>query len=165
MTSQDFRMAMRRLPAGVSIITTKAGQSVAGMTATSVSSLSADPPSLLVCVNQAGAMHAALQKATHFAVNLLASRHVDVAQNFADPALREQRFIGDRWSLDETGVPYFREAQASFVCRLANKLQFGTHMIFIGEVERIRCAESDSPLIYFDGSYRDLKDSLLLDCH
>ncbi|MGE8143428.1 flavin reductase family protein [Novosphingobium sp. NPDC080210] len=157
MTSQDFRAAMRRLPAGVSVITTVDGTAPVGMTVTSVSSLSADPPSLLVCVNQSGSMHAALQEASHFTVNILASDHMETARQFADPALRDQRFSGDDWQMDEAGVPYFAPAQASFVCRLAEKVHFGTHTICIGEVERIRSAENDGPLIYFDGAYRELQ--------
>ena len=157
MTSQDFRAAMRRLPAGVSVITTMDGNAPAGMTVTSVSSLSADPPSLLVCVNQSGSMHAALQEASHFTVNILARDHIDTARTFSDPALRDQRFTGDGWQMDEAGVPYFEPAQASFACRLVEKVHFGTHTICIGEVERIRSTESEGPLIYFDGAYRDLQ--------
>lgn len=157
MTPEEYRAAMRRLPSGVSVITTMAGADPAGMTATSVSSLSADPPSLLVCINQSGSMHAALQDASHFAVNVLARDHAEVAQRFADPAMREERFSGDQWLEDESGVPYLGEAQASFVCRLVERVQFATHTICIGEVERVRCTDIDSPLIYFNGAYRNLQ--------
>lgn len=156
MTSQDFRAAMRRLPAGVSILTTKNGAEPVGMTVTSASSLSADPPSLLVCVNRSGSMHAAITAASHFAVNILAREHVDVARKFSDPAMREQRFASEDWKTDETGVPYFEPAQASFVCRLVEQVHFGTHTICIGEVTRIRFTNTECPLIYFDGAYRDL---------
>lgn len=157
MTSQEYRAAMRRLPSGVSVITTMAGADPTGMTATSVSSLSADPPSLLVCINQSSSMHSAMQDASHFAVNVLAQEHAEVAQRFADPAMREERFSGDQWVEDESGVPYLGEAQASFVCRLVERVQFATHMICIGEVERVRCTETDNPLIYFNGAYRNLQ--------
>jgi flavin reductase (DIM6/NTAB) family NADH-FMN oxidoreductase RutF len=85
------------------------------------------------------------------------SDHIDVAKRFSDPAFRDERFVGDNWLADESGVPVLSDAQASFVCRLVEKVNFGTHMICIGEVERIRCSETDGPLIYFDGAYRDLQ--------
>jgi len=157
MTSQDFRAAMRRLPAGVSIITTVDGTEPVGMTVTSASSLSADPPSLLVCVNQSGSMHSAITEASHFTVNILGRDHIDTAQKFSDPSQRETRFASDDWKMDEAGVPYFEPANASFVCRLVEKVHFGTHTICIGEVERIRMTDGEEPLLYFDGAYRDLK--------
>lgn len=156
MMSQDFRAAMRRLPAGVSILSTMNGSEPVGMTVTSASSLSADPPSLLVCVNRSGSMHAAITEASHFAINILGRDHVDVARKFSDPAMREERFASEDWKTDDAGVPYFAPAQASFICLLVEQVHFGTHTICIGEVERIRLTDTDRPLIYFDGAYRDL---------
>lgn len=87
-----FKSGMRRLAAGVSLITTTFNGEHHGLVATSVCSVSAEPPSLLVCVNQVASSHSAIQQAGFFCVNLLAQDDDELAKRFSDPAARATRF-------------------------------------------------------------------------
>src|SRR6187200_172388 len=82
-TSGDFRSAMRRLTGGVSVITAGRGKDISGMTVTSVSSLSVDPPALIVSVNRNASSWPLVQRYGFFGVNILTSDQIDVAERFA----------------------------------------------------------------------------------
>src|SRR3954449_9304083 len=82
-TSGDFRNAMRQLTGGVSVITAGRGKDISGMTVTSVSSLSVDPPTLIVSVNRSASSWPLLQRYGAFGVNILASDQIDIAERFA----------------------------------------------------------------------------------
>jgi Flavin reductase like domain len=94
--SADFRAAMRQLAGGVSVITAGQGDEITGMTVTSVSSLSADPPSLIVSVNRASSSWPLLQRHPFFGVNILSADQIDVAERFAgkDGLKGADRFAG-----------------------------------------------------------------------
>src|SRR5436309_8329079 len=81
--STDFRGAMRQLTGGVSVITAGRGKDISGMTVTSVSSLSVDPPTLIVSVNRSASSWPLLQRYGAFGVNMLASDQIDIAERFA----------------------------------------------------------------------------------
>lgn len=148
-----FRAAMRRIAATVHIVTIKVAGTPMGMTATAVSSLSADPASLLVCVNRSATMHAALVQSPHFGVNALHHDQLDIARTFSDSTLRAARFTGGDWRLDEAPAPFLADAQASFVCERSQIVEFGTHSIIIGTVMVVHIREATDPLIYLDGRF------------
>lgn len=142
---------MRRLAAGVSVVTAHGLDGPAGATVTSVSSLSADPESLLVCLNREAAMHAIIADASHFAINVLRSPQAEIANRFANPRERERRFeLGD-WAVEGELAPWLRDAQVSFMCELDTMIPFGTHSICIGQVRDVRVCDEVDPLIYVDG--------------
>ncbi len=147
-----FRSAMRRMAATVSLITTWRG-GPKGMTATAVTPLSMDPPSILICVNQSAALHATLEKSEKFCVNLLQTEQLDLAMKFSSSALRDIRFDDDPWILDAERGPYLENAQASIFCRKAQANPFGTHSIIVGEVEGARFRDASDPLVYLGGEY------------
>jgi flavin reductase len=152
--SQPFRDAMRRMAATVNIITITDSNGVPqGMTATAVSSLSADPASLLVCVNQSASMHDSLGQASQFCVNVLHSEQLDLARTFSNSKLRDVRFASGGWTQDGDGPPYLPEAQASLICERTQVIAFATHSICIGTVLSIRVREDIDPLIYLDGRF------------
>ncbi|WP_226624632.1 flavin reductase family protein [Alloyangia pacifica] len=157
MDPNDFKSGMRRLAAGVSLITCECNGVRHGLIATAVTSLSAEPPSLLICVNASASIHEHLSEAESFCVNVLSREQQDVATRFATPKDRETRFeIGD-WSELETGAPALRGAQVSFDCRPAQKSVFGTHTIFIGEVVAVTdWGSASDPLLYHDGRFESL---------
>jgi flavin reductase len=149
----DFKLDMRRLASGVSIVATADEQGPKGFLATSVSSLALDPsPCLLVCVNQSTSSHDVFIRTQVFSVNVLAARQVDVARRFSLPELRNARFEGDAWEVLETGAPNYRDALASFDCRLMTTFAEQTHTVLIGRVVAVRSADTAvEPLIYYDG--------------
>jgi flavin reductase (NADH) len=114
----DFKHAMRRLAAGVTIVTTAGGDGRAGLTATAVCSLSADPARLLVCVNRDAAPNAAIAASGRFCVNVLALRHRALALRFAGATgvAGDDRFARGKWGKAATGAPVLLDALASFDC-------------------------------------------------
>lgn len=147
----EFRLAMRRLAATVSIITAAPRL---GMAATSVASLTLEPPALLVCVNRAASIFPALGAGARFCVNVLASSHGDLSAAFGGRLPREARFgVGD-WRFDGdpgTAVPWLADAQSNIFCRVDAFLDYGTHRIVVGKVERVRLHGAVDPLIWSDG--------------
>ena len=149
----DFRLAMRRLAATVNIVTIREGDRPMGMTATAVSSLAADPPSLLVCVNQTASMHNPLVEAQAFCINILHQDQHDVATVFSDRKMRDARFATGQWEHREDAPPYLLDAQAVLLCERRQLITFATHTICIGAVSEIRLRDDIDPLLYVDGRF------------
>jgi flavin reductase (DIM6/NTAB) family NADH-FMN oxidoreductase RutF len=151
--ADGFRQAMRRVASTVNVITICVDGQPMGITATAMSSLAMDPPSLLVCINRAATMHASMEDVSHFGVNVLHHDQQDLAQMFADREKQALRFTTG-WHLDCARPPRLADAQASLLCRRIDHHQFGTHSIFIGVVEEVAVRPEVDPLLYLDGSYR-----------
>jgi flavin reductase (DIM6/NTAB) family NADH-FMN oxidoreductase RutF len=148
-----FRDAMRRLAATVTIISTRSGGIRHGMTATAVTSLSVDPPSLLVCVNKTGKLHQYLSDSDRFCVNLLHSEQAALSEAFAGNLVSEERFRHGDWAEEADGLPYLADAQANIFCVKVETIAHASHSIFIGEVERVENAPQIRPLIFSNGEY------------
>jgi flavin reductase len=148
-----FRSGMRRLGAGVSIITTAGPEGPRGLTATAVCSVGIDPPTLLCCVNRASSAHDTIVAMRILAVNFLAERDRDVAIRFSGAETRESRFVAGSWTELTTGSPILETALASFDCRVTQMIDTASHTIFIAEVIAARYGEAAPPLLYFDGGY------------
>jgi len=146
-----FRTAMRRMASSVSVITTRNGDVHHGMAATSVSSLSFQPPSLLVCINRAIAMHEAVRGAGRFCVTLLGESHGDVCDAFGGKLSGPERFTVGGWLEDVDGLNYLPDAPASMFCRLDASYEYGTHTICVGVIEKVLLGENGAPLIYREG--------------
>ncbi len=149
----DFRQAMRRLAATVSIITAAPRL---GIAATSVVSLTLEPPALLVCVNRDASIFPALALGAAFCVNILASGHGALTAAFGGQLPREARFgVGDwRFGPDGAGAdapPWLADAQSNIFCRVDAFLDYGTHRIVVGRAERVRLHGAVDPLIWSDG--------------
>jgi len=150
--SDAFRQAMRRVASTVNVITICVDGEPMGITATAMSSLSLHPPSLLICINRAAAMHASLEDVTHFRVNVLHRSQEAMARIFADRHQLALRF-GEGWVFDCEAPPRLVDAQASILCRRIDHHRFGTHSIFIGQVEEVASRDDVDPLVYLDGRY------------
>ena len=153
---QEFKSAMRRLAATVCIISTAGEEGWHGMTATAVTSVSTDPPSVLVCVNTTASLHRVLHSGTRFCVNLLRASQESYAGTFSSSKIRgTDRFSEDAWKANEeqSGLPYLVEAQANLFCDIDSMVPYGTHTIFIGRVNAVRNGDLVSPLLYADGQY------------
>lgn len=152
-----FREAMRHIASTVYAVTTGHGGGRYGILATAVSSLSFDPPSLLVCVNRAASLHAPLAEARIFCVNVLGLSNRDVAEHFMNDRGADRFAVGE-WE-EQQGVPILATAQSSFVCRTAHRHDFGTHSIFIGELIAAKHRQDATPLTYFDRHYIDISEA------
>jgi flavin reductase len=149
---EAFRQAMRRVASTVNVISICVDGKPMGITATAVSAVSMDPPSLLVCVNQAASVHPKIENVELFGVNVLHRDQSEVATIFADRALEGQRFL-QGWDNDCVRPPRLRDAQASILCRRIDHHRFGTHSIFIGVVEEVVTREDIDPLVYLNGRF------------
>jgi flavin reductase len=149
---QDFKQAMRRVASTVNVITVCVGGEPMGITATAMSSLSLDPPSLLICINRSASLHSPLEDVSHFCVNVLHRSQEAIAQMFADRNQQALRFA-EGWTVDCRRPPRLADAQATILCRRIHHHPFGTHSIFIGQVEEVAVRGDVDPLVYVDGRY------------
>jgi Conserved protein/domain typically associated with flavoprotein oxygenases, DIM6/NTAB family len=157
MTPDDFKLGMRRLAAGVSLITTVNRGQRHGLVATAVNSVTADPPTLLVCINKTASAHDHVAEAGLLCVNILADEHEAVAGRFSSPVDREKRFDQGEWRTIRTGAPALVNALASFDCEVRQQVPYRSHSIFLAEIVGIELwGDSISPLLYLDGRYRYL---------
>src|SRR5215469_11971051 len=148
-----FRDAMRRFATTVSIISCSSGGCRYGMSATAVTSLSVDAPSLLVCVNKSTATHRVLSRGGRFCVNVLRSYHSGLSKAFSGKLRGEDRFRLGNWRETEDGLPFLSDAQANLFCEIARIVDYATHAIFIASVYFVRTQEDVDPLLYQDGKY------------
>ncbi|WP_052130630.1 flavin reductase family protein [Erwinia typographi] len=154
-----YRGGMRFLPAGVCLITTSHGGEQGGMIATAVTSVSAEPPTLLVCVNRSASMFGLIQQAGSFCVNVLAKEAVSLVEIFSSSARRAERFQTGNWMTSAAGLPVCAEALVSFECRLAKIVDWHSHGIFLGEVTSVSHPRADAaPLLYMDRRFHHLSD-------
>ena len=150
--TESFRKAMRRVASTVNVISIYVEGQPMGITATAVSGISLDPPSLLVCINRAASLHAPMGDMSHFRVNVLHRDQQEIARMFADRSQHALRFSSG-WDLGCDGAPRLDDAQATILCRRIDSHSFGTHSIFIGVVEEAAARAEIDPLVYLDGRY------------
>jgi flavin reductase len=160
MDSDQFKRGMRRLASGVSLITTVNQGVRHGLVATAVSSVTADPPTLLVCINRNASAHAHVEEAGILCVNVLSDAHQDVAARFSSSTDRHLRFEQGDWREIETGAPGLANSLASFDCIVRQVVPYHSHSIFLAEIVGVELwADTSSPLLYMDGRYRMLADA------
>ena len=149
-----FLDAMRLAATGVTVVTTSDGRQRLGVTVSAMSSVSADPPLLLVCVHQRSPVAAAVQDNGVFCVNLLSQDQRQVSDVFAGRVKTEtgDRFACGGWHRRLTGAPVLVDAAAHFDCRLEASYTHGSHRIFVGRVVEARAGRG-APLVYCDRSY------------
>jgi flavin reductase (DIM6/NTAB) family NADH-FMN oxidoreductase RutF len=148
-----FRDAMRRLAATVTIVTVRSGDERHGTTATAVTSLSMDPPALLVCINRNSRLHAYLEKEDRFSVNLLHVDNEEMSRVFSRPMASEERFAQGNWRDDgELGV-HLADAQSVLFCVKDKAVDYGSHTIFIGRAVAVKNRDDIAPLLYRNGGY------------
>lgn len=148
-----FRAAMRRLAASVAIIVAQGDDGPVGMAATSITSLTVDPPAILVCVNRTTSLHALLVPTAPLSVNLLSKQQQNVSAAFGGGVPRDQRFLVGDWVAGAHGLPELADAQANLHCVIDAMLAYGTHSIVIARVLSAKISGHVAPLIYQDGAY------------
>ena len=156
--SLEFREAMRQLAGGVSVVTSGSGPQRTGLTATSVTSLSTEPPSILVCINKNSSALLAIRQTNRFAVNILARGQQEIADRFAGRlgVFGAARFESADWDQLSTGAPVLEGALANLDCELEQMSDWNSHAIVIGRVVAMRTSGGESPLVYWQGNYGGL---------
>ncbi|MGA9529255.1 MAG: flavin reductase family protein [Terriglobales bacterium] len=161
LTAIDFRKAMGCFATGVTIITVDqdgAGE-IHGMTANAFTSVSLDPPLILVCVDQRARTHAHLHARQRFGINVLSSAQQAISEYYArssdgtKAAHQHAETAGARFERTAHGTPMLQGALAYLECRLRSTQPAGDHTIFIAEVEQVEVREGE-PLLYFRSQYR-----------
>ncbi len=152
---KDFLEAMSRAANSVYVVTTDGPGGRAGVTVSSVTSVSADAPSMLVCVHHRSPAAAAIATNNAFCINLLAEGQADISDVFAgrSGARGEEKFAAGQWGRAATGSPVLTGALAMFDCALVHSLRVGSHHIFIGELQAVALAERGSALVHSNRAY------------
>ena len=153
LSSDEFRDIIGRFASGVTVITAQHDDQRYGTTASAVSSLSLDPPMLLVCLNRSSSTQQAIAAAGHFAVNILAEGQADEAMRFAG---KGDKFAGVNVLEGTTGEPLLADALANLECRVVEEVTGGTHSVFLAEVEHAT-GRQGAPLAYFRGKFGRLE--------
>ncbi len=153
--ARTLRDALGCFATGITIVTTlDAAGAPIGLTANSFTSISIDPPLLLVCIANTAASAPVLREAQHFAINVLQIGQQPASNRFAGKG--EDRFAATEWSAGDTGVPLLAGSLGSFECTRHAVHEGGDHFILIGEVVRAQFEPRRDPLLYFRGKYRRL---------
>jgi len=153
--AEDFRGAMRHLVGGVSVITSGRGSEITGMTVTSASSLSLDPPSLIVGINRASSTWPVLERCGVFGVNILTADQLDIAERFSgkNGLKGAERFAGGQWTTRGGGAPLLVGAAAAIDCEVEHVVKRHSHAIVIGRVRHVLRSKHESALAYWHGRY------------
>ncbi len=144
---------MRRMAATVTLVSTSdaEGQRFA-MVATSVTSVTMEPPTLLVCVSRTAHVHAPLMARGRMCVNVLLEDQVAVLQAFSGAVPHQERFAGGAWDTHPgLDLPYLAQSQALFFCDIEQVLEVGTHSVVLARVLEARSAQAVRPMVYADG--------------
>jgi flavin reductase (DIM6/NTAB) family NADH-FMN oxidoreductase RutF len=154
-SSGDFRSAMRHLAGGVSVITVGRGKDITGMTVTSVSSLSVDPPTLIVSINRESSTWPLLKRHGFFGVNILTADQMDVAERFTGKGGLKgaDRFAGAQWNTRVSGTPLLVGALAAIDCQAEDIIERHSHAIVIGRVLDMQISKRTAALAYWQGRY------------
>jgi flavin reductase (DIM6/NTAB) family NADH-FMN oxidoreductase RutF len=154
LTSDEFREVISHFASGVTVITALHGRRSFGTTASAVTSLSLEPPMLLICMNKQSETGRAVAASKHFGVNILGANQVDLAERFAQKG--GDKFAGVPVTPGKWGEPLFDDALATLECRVAEETTGGTHYVFLAEVDG-GAARGGAPLAYFKGEFGRLE--------
>ncbi|MEN9510067.1 MAG: hypothetical protein RLZZ621_2630 [Gemmatimonadota bacterium] len=150
-----FRAVLGRFASGITVITARGADGTPhGMTVSAFSSLSLDPPLVLVCVGNEATMAPMLTTATSFAVNILSDGQEALSRRFAGKI--DDRFAGVGYQEGRLGDPILDEVLAWMQCRIVARHPAGDHVILVGQVEQADTREG-KPLLYYRGGYATLE--------
>ena len=151
----EFRQALGHFAAAVTVVTANREDGTpAGITVTAFSSLSLEPPLVLVCIDKRARLHDTFKKDSAFAVNILSEEQESVSRRFASSEPDQFREIG--YTPGPLGAPLVQDAICSIECKVVDLVPEGDHTIVVGEVEDTRIREG-KPLVYFRSGYAALK--------
>jgi flavin reductase (DIM6/NTAB) family NADH-FMN oxidoreductase RutF len=154
-----LRQVMRHWSTGVSIVTAQHQGMRHGMTVSSFTSVSLQPPIVLVALDQSTRTHALVSAAGYFGVSVLSNEQKAISECFSGQDCEdEDRFAGLETLSLVSGVPFITGSLAFLDCRVVAQMVSGSNTLFIAEVLAAQPGEKKPPLIYFDRKYRQLQD-------
>lgn len=154
-SNDEFRAALSHFASGVTVVTLRdKNGKLHGITVSAFSSVSLDPPLILVCIdNEAGSVYA-FHESKRFVVNILREEQSQHSIQFASQI--PDKFINIHYHEGVEGIPVLKDALVNLECRLIESFVAGDHTVFIGEIERTHIKEGN-PLVYYRGNYRRIE--------
>ncbi len=151
--AEAFKRVMRHYPTGVTVVTSVKEEAPRGITLNAFSSVSAQPPTVLICVNREARSYLYISTSRVFCINVLSSEQRELAERFSGK-IRERQFDDIGYDTGTTGAPVLHGTIGYFDCEVLDEHHAGSHSIFIGRV--VACSARDGrPLGYFNGSFHD----------
>ncbi|MBN9428175.1 MAG: flavin reductase [Burkholderiales bacterium] len=148
-TLDEFKTAMRALPAGISVITTGTGEAVAGIVVSSLTSISAEPPLVGFFINQNSSCYPTLLASGRFVANVIGETHSDVMSAFLKRAQGPERFTVGNWREGLASLPVLADALASMECDIVFTQSIGTHRMVVGKIRKTTC-NAVNPVVHFN---------------
>ena len=159
LNAEELRTAMRAWTSGVAIVTATSDGEVHGMTVSSFTSISLDPPLIMISLQASSRTHAMVSKAGAFGVTILAADQQDLSERFADrPPGTDHRLDGLATETLLTGAPFIQGGLAWLDCRVFKTIPVGMNTLFVGEVVAVGGKDDSAPLVYHDRGYRRLRE-------
>jgi flavin reductase (DIM6/NTAB) family NADH-FMN oxidoreductase RutF len=150
-----FKSVLGSWASGVTIVTSRHGELQHGMTASAFSSVSADPPQVLICANRESSTYGVIERSRCFGVSILAAGQEELSNLFADKSREHVRFAGLDCPTGATGCPRIPGALAHLDCRVVQAIGAGSHVIYVGLVEAAALQDA-APLAFYRGRYHRL---------
>jgi flavin reductase (DIM6/NTAB) family NADH-FMN oxidoreductase RutF len=152
----ELRRVMGHFATGVTVITTLAKDGkLHGLTANAVSSLSLDPPLLIICVDKKAESYSCFEDSKVFTVNILSDDQEDLSRRFAVSG--GEKFEGVAYRRGANGAPILQGALAHLECKVYAAYEGGDHTIYLGQIDEAETREG-KPLLFFRGGYREIGD-------
>ena len=149
----EFRIGMRKYVYSVSVISiTELNGKKNAITISSVTSISINPPSIIACINKESSIHESLVLDSKFSLNLLNEKQQEMAKICSDPNRINERFKKIEWIGDKP--PIMKNALVSIICKVDKVIEYKTHSVLIGLVQKMKNSEDINPLMYQDGVYK-----------
>ncbi len=153
MNAEKLKQFMRRFPQGVTVVTTSYKDRLWGITVSSFTSISLDPPLVMVSISKTAPSHEAFTNSGWFAVNLLAHDQNTVSEIFAGKVEGAEKFEKVDYSLSKNGLPLIEGVVGYLECRTWRQYEGGDHTIILGEVVDGSVTRDEKPLLYYNRSY------------
>jgi len=154
---EALKTFMRRVPQCVTVVTSFKDGEPHGMTVSSFTSVSANPPLVIIALEKNTRTRMVISEKGFFAVNLLSSRQADVSENFAYSP-HETRFDMVAYRVEDGKFPVIDGVLAALFCRVVRQLEVGDHILFIGEIVGSETYQDGSPLIYLNRRYWTVRE-------
>jgi flavin reductase (DIM6/NTAB) family NADH-FMN oxidoreductase RutF len=156
--AEEFKDCLARWASGVTIVTSRAGDEIHGMTVSDFSGASLTPPLVSVCCSKESITTGLIARGGCFGVNVLADGQQAISNRFASKKHEHERFVGLDYDQADTGAPLIAGCLVNLDCRLVATYEAGDHLIYLGEIQSTRTRDLD-PLVYWSGGYRRLAGS------
>ncbi len=149
---EDFLMAMRGITSTVNVISAKFNEERHAMTATSVASLSLNPPAMIICVNKEASIHNILRKDESFVVNVLSNKQQNLSELCSSSEEGESRFKDEGW-VAENEIVFNSNSVSNIICNCTGIVDHSTHSVFFGDVMEVKINNQERALLYGSGGY------------